>query len=158
MTLTDGVLLALAVGVSLWLGRGSGRRPGRALLVMSALAISALLFLPTAWLQTAAGPGGMASLEAIAARVSWDLSDAVHFLIFVWLALLLRLLRRDLRGWLGIAVLLVLAVAAELSQGLTSAREVRLDDVCINVFAAGTGLLLAEVTFAARKLLERTRR
>ncbi|HEU4773597.1 MAG TPA: VanZ family protein [Lysobacter sp.] len=153
MTLTDVVLLALALGVSLWLGRGSGR-PGQVVLVLSALGVSALLFLPTAWLQTAAGPGLMASLEAMAARLSWELSDAVHFLIFVWLALLLRVLRRDLRGWLGVVVLLVLAVAAELTQGLTSAREVRLDDVAINLLGAGTGLLLAAGVLAVRKRLD----
>ncbi|MGY1425102.1 VanZ family protein [Lysobacter sp. A289] len=150
MTLTDAVLLALALGVSLWLGRGSGRS-GQVLLVLSALAISALLFLPTAWLQTAAGPSLMSSLEVVAARLSWELSDAVHFLIFVWLALLLRVLRRDLRGWRGIAVLLVLAVAAELTQGLTSGREVRLDDVAINLLGAGTGLLLAAGVLARRR-------
>lgn len=150
MDSTDAVLVALALGVSLWLGRGSGRL-GRWLLVLSALAISALLFLPTGWLRTAMGPGVMASLEAFAAQWSWELSDAVHFLVFAWLAFLLRVLRRDMRGWRGVAVLVVLAVAAELTQGLTAGRQVRLDDIAINLLGAGVGLVLAEAVLAAHR-------
>lgn len=147
---TDAILVALALGVSLWLGRSSGRF-GQGLVMLSALGISALLFLPTGWLQVAAGPSVMALLEAIAARWSWELSDAVHLLVFVWLALLLRVLRRDLRGGRGVVVLLILAVAAELTQELTAGREARLDDIVINLLGAGAGLVLAEGVLAARK-------
>lgn len=150
MTLSEAVLLVLVAAVSLWLGRGAGRF-GRVLLVISALVISALFFLPSSSLRTAAGPGIVGSLYAFVGKLSWDLPDAVHFVIFIWLAMLLRLLRRDLRGWRGLVVLLVLSGAAEATQALTDTREARLSDVVTNLMGAGVGVLLSEGLLAIRR-------
>lgn len=142
--LVDGLLLILVVVVSLWVGRRSSP-VARAVLVGSALAISALLFLPTWVLRRIAGRERVESLQAAAQTMSLTLPDIVHFVAFAALAALLWTLRPDLRGWRGVAVLLVLAVAAELTQVLTSRREPRLSDVAINLVGAAVGVLLARM-------------
>ncbi|GAB2619345.1 VanZ family protein [Novilysobacter erysipheiresistens] len=138
------VLLILVIVVSLWVGRHSSP-VARAVLVGSALAISALLFLPTWVLRRIAGRERVESLQAAAQTMSLTLPDIVHFVAFAALAALLWTLRPDLRGWRGVAVLMVLAVAAELTQVLTSRREPRLGDVAINLVGAAVGVLLARM-------------
>lgn len=138
------VLLVLAIGVSLWVGRHSSP-VARAVLVGSALAISALLFLPTWVLRRLAGRDLVESLQGAAQTVSLTLPDVIHFVAFVVLAVLLWTLRPDLRGWRAIAVLAVLAVAAELTQVLTGNREPRVVDVLLNLAGAGVGLAVARL-------------
>lgn len=147
MHLADGVLLTLALAVGLSIGRRSSRAT-RMVLLGSALMISAAFFLPSSLLRAVLGPGALASLESVAGVFSWELADVVHFIAFLWLALMLWTLRPDLRGWRAVAGLLVLASAAELVQGLTVERSPRLDDVAVNLLGAGCGLLLAVVYLA----------
>lgn len=138
------VLLILVLAVSLWVGRHSSRW-GRGVLVASALAISALLFLPTWVLRRVAGRDLVHALGDAAQTMSLTLPDIVHFLAFVVLAVLLWTLRADLRGWRGVALLGVLAVAAEATQVLTAGREPRIGDVILNLVGVGAGLLLARM-------------
>lgn len=142
--LTGLVLLVLALAVSLWVGRHSSPL-GRAVLVGTALAISALLFMPTWVLRRVAGRELVDALGDTARSMSLQLPDVVHLLAFVVLAVLLWTLRTDLRGWRGVALLTVLAVAAEATQVLTANREPRIGDVVLNLIGVGVGLLLARV-------------
>ncbi len=144
VSLEDVLLLALVLAVSLWVGRRSGP-VARAVLVVAALTISALLFLPTWVLRRVAGRDLIASLHDAAGTVSLTLPDAVHLVAFMGLAVLLWTLRPDLRGWRVVAVLVVLAVASELTQVLTAGREPRLGDVIVNLIGAGIGLVLARL-------------
>ncbi len=144
VSLEDMLLLALVLAVSLWVGRHSGL-VARAVLVVSALAISALLFMPTWVLRRMAGRDLIASLHDAAEMVSLTLPDAVHLIAFGVLAVLLWTLRPDLRGWRVVAVLVVLAVASELTQVLTAGREPRLGDVFVNLIGGGIGLVLARL-------------
>lgn len=139
MTPSDILLIILALAVSTGLAWRAGRT-WRVLLFASALAVSALLFFPGARLAAFIGPDLLAFLEGMAARTPWKLPDWIHFVIFVWLGLLLWLARPDLRGSKGIALLVVLAVAAELSQGLTATREVRVGDALLNLMGCAVGV------------------
>lgn len=138
------VLLVLVIGVSLWVGRCSDP-VARGMLVASALAISALLFLPTWLLRRVAGRDRVEWLQEAMQAVSLTLPDVVHFVAFVALAVVLWALRPDLRGWRAVAVLVVLAVAAELTQVLTARREPRFGDVVLNLVGVGVGLVLARL-------------
>ena len=142
--LTGLVLLLLALVVSLWVGRHSSPL-GRAILVGTAMAISALLFMPTWVLRRVAGRDLVDALSDTARSMSLQLPDVVHLLVFVVLAVLLWTLRADLRGWRGVVLLVVLAVAAEITQVLTSNREPRIGDVILNLVGVGVGLVLARV-------------
>lgn len=81
-------------------------------------------------------------MEHAVADTPWELSEWLHFLIFAWLGLLLWLGRVDLRGWKAWALVAVLAIAAELAQGLAPGRAPRLDDVVTNLVGGVTGILL----------------
>lgn len=139
MSLGDLLLVFLALGVSAGLAWRAGRI-WRVLLFASALLVSASLFFPGARLAAIVGPDVIAALEALAARTPWRLSAWLHFLIFAWLGLLVWLARPDLRGRKGIALLVVLAVAAELAQGLTATREMRVGDVVLNLMGCAVGI------------------
>lgn len=142
MSAGDVLLVAMALVVSTGLAWRAGRA-WRLLLFASALVVSALLFFPSALLAALIGSDVLATVEGLAARTPWRLSDWIHFLVFAWLGLLLWLARPDLRGAKGLALLAGLAVAAELSQGLTATREVRVGDVVLNLVGCGVGVLLA---------------
>src|SRR5690606_7339412 len=135
-------LLVLAVG---WFLARRGRPLVRLLVFASALLVSALLFLPGAQITGAVGPEGIGHMRRLAALTPWSASEWVHFLIFLWLGLLLWLGRPDLRNWKGWALVIVLAVAAELAQDLAPGRSPRLDDVLLNVAGGMVGVLLGIV-------------
>ena len=147
MSIADAVLVVAVVAVTAWLGRRATPRAQVALWI-SALVVSAAMFLPMSLLRGAVPDGVLAWLEARAGVLPLTLADAVHFVAFVWLAVAMWMLRPDLRGGRIVAALVVLAVASELMQGLTVEREARLGDVAINLLGAGLGLAMAVVASA----------
>ncbi|WP_160319417.1 VanZ family protein [Stenotrophomonas koreensis] len=114
----------------------------QAVLFGSAMLASGLLFLPGEQITGLVGAEGIGWLRRWAAHTPFDISQWTHFLIFAWLGLLLWLGRVDLRGWKAWAMVAVLAIAAELAQGLAPGRAPRLDDVVTNLVGGVTGLLL----------------
>lgn len=137
----DLLLGVLVLGVGVWLAR-RGRPLVRVALFGSALLVSALLFLPGAQITGAVGPDGIAWMRRTAAQTPWNVSEWVHFLVFLWLGVLLWLGRPDLRNWKGWAMVIVLAVAAELVQDLAPGRSPRLDDVLLNLAGGMAGVLV----------------
>lgn len=99
MQFVDFFLLLLVVVVSAWISRGKGLA-ARTVLFGTALLISAALFLPLSVLQLLAGRGGIEFVEAVAAEFRWTVAEGAHFLAFLWLSLVLWVLRPDLRSWL----------------------------------------------------------
>ena len=142
MVLTDALLAVLALVVGLALAWGA-KGPVRALVFGTALLVSGLLFMPGEQITGLVGKDGIGAMREVAGRTPWDVSDWTHFLIFVWLGLLLWLARADLRGWKAWALVVVLAVAAELAQGLAPARAPRVDDVLLNLAGGMAGLVAA---------------
>ena len=155
MVLTDALLAVLALVVGLALAWGA-KGPVRALVFGTALLVSGLLFMPGEQITGLVGKDGIGAMRELAARTPWDVSDWTHFLIFVWLGLLLWLARADLRGWKAWALVVVLAVAAELAQGLAPARAPRVDDVLLNL-AGGMAGLVAAIAGLGLSRLFRTR-
>ena len=142
MELPEIILAGLALIVGIALAWRSGPMARLALFV-SALVISAMLFLPSEQLTGIIGKDATRALKAAVADTPWDLSDWVHFVIFAWLGFLLWLGRPDLRGWTSWGLVVVLAISAEVAQGLAPGRSPRLDDVMLNLAGGMTGLLLA---------------
>lgn len=143
-------VLVLAVG---WFLARRGRPLVRVLVFSSALVVSALLFLPGAQIRGVVGADGIGLLGRLAAQTPWSVAEWVHFLIFLWLGLLLWLGRADLRNWKGWALVVVLAVAAELAQDLAPGRSPRLDDVLLNLAGGMAGIVLAiMLRWIARRL------
>lgn len=141
-------LLALCVGVLLaW----NSRPVAKILLFSSALLVASLLFLPGQQLASIAGKNAMRWASEVAAHTPWTLSDWIHFIVFVWLGLLLWLGRPDLRGWKIWAAIAGLAVAAELAQWLAPDREVWLEDVLLNLAGGAVGLLSGISLKASRR-------
>jgi len=146
----DGLLLLLlVVVVSASIARHRGA-VARSVLLGSALVISAALFLPSSLLVAVVGADALAALESVAGTYAWTLAAAAHFIAFVWLALVLWTLRPDLCGPKAIAVMVILAVAAELMQGLSTDRSTRRDDIGVNLVGVWVGLVLAVVIAALR--------
>ncbi|GAB3727315.1 hypothetical protein GCM10028862_03760 [Luteimonas pelagia] len=114
----------------------------RALLFVSTLVVSGLLFIPGATLKAWVGAHRVDALEAVVARTPWDIPDWVHLAAFFWLTLLLWVGCRRLRNGPGVLLLCGLAVAAEFAQWLTDSREVRLADAGINLLGVATGVCL----------------
>lgn len=141
MEMTDLLLAVLAMVVGVALAWRAGP-VARVVLFGSAMLVSGLLFMPGEQIVGVVGPGGVRVLRGLAGRTPWDVSDWTHFLIFVWLGLLLWLARADLRGWKGWALVVVLAIAAELAQGLAPSREPRMDDVLVNLAGGMLGVVL----------------
>lgn len=131
-------VLALAVGVALAWRSGPAVR---LVLFASALAISAMLFLPGSQLTSIIGKDVVKAMNRMVADTPWSLSDWLHFAIFVWLGLMLWLGRADLRGWKAWGLVVLLAVAAELAQGLAPERSPKIDDVFLNLAGGMAGLL-----------------
>lgn len=147
--------LAIVVGVflvSAWLGYRAAPK-ARVVLWLSALLISAAMFLPSTVLRGLVGAESLASIDSAISAMSLSLASTVHFIAFLWLSLMLWTLRPDWRGWRVVAVLAVLAVAGELMQGLSVERSPRIVDVGVNLLGAGAGLLLAVVLMSVRKRL-----
>lgn len=142
MGMGDLFLAALALAVGLVLSWRSD--PSARLLVFgSAVIISALLFLPGEQITGAIGREAVAVLGRLAGRTPWGISDWTHFLVFAWLGFLLWLARADLRGWKAWALVIGLAVAAELAQGLAPGRSPRVDDVLLNLAGGMLGIIVA---------------
>lgn len=141
MSATDVLLALMALGVGCVLAWRSGP-VARVVLFASAMLVSAMLFLPGSQLTSIVGRDTTRWLERLASTTPWPLSDWMHFAIFVWLGVLVWLGRPDMRGWKGWALMVVLAVAAEASQGLAPDREPRLDDVLLNLAGGMAGLLI----------------
>jgi VanZ family protein len=99
------------------------------------------------------GRDGIGQMRRLAAHTPLAAAEWAHLLIFLWLGLLLWLGRSDLRNWKGWALVAVLAVAAELAQGLTPGREPRVDDVVLNLAGGMAGIVLAIVFRRFRKRL-----
>lgn len=144
MSLSDLILAALALAAGLLMAWRSTPCT-RPLVFGSALLISALLFMPGAQITGAIGKDAVTMLRRLASRTPWDVSDWTHFIVFAWMGLLLWLARPDLRGWKAWGLVLGLAVAAELAQGLAPARSPRVDDALLNVTGGMLGILLAVV-------------
>lgn len=150
-----GVLLAvLALGVAILLARGSHPVAG-ALLIASALAVSAVLFFPTAMLIDWFGMDRVNRLYALSRATPLNPPEWVHIFAFAWLGLLVWLARRGLRNWRGVAFISVLAVAAEVGQWLADGREPTLEDAALNVLGGLLGILLAHT---CRTIVARFRR
>ncbi|MGY1457333.1 VanZ family protein [Luteimonas sp. A534] len=156
MGASDLLLGAMALAVGLLLAWRSGP-VARLLLFGSAMAVSALLFLPGEQITGFLGKDGVRALRQMAASTPWDVSEWTHFVIFVWLGLLVWLCRRDLRGWQAWGLVAVLAVSAELAQGLAPGREPRLDDVLLNIAGGMAGLLIGLVIIALCGVRQRRR-
>ncbi|NLA68346.1 MAG: VanZ family protein [Gammaproteobacteria bacterium] len=157
MTLPDLVLAALALAVSLVLA-WRARPLAKVVLFVSALLIAGMLFLPGSQLTAIVGKDAVAWLTRVAARTPWNVSDWMHFGIFVWLGSLIWLARPGLRGWKSWLLVIVLSAAAELAQGLAPDRESRLDDVFLNLAGGMAGILLAQVGLLLARRLRRQAR
>lgn len=144
MTGADVLLAVLALGVALLLARGSHPVVG-VLLVASALALSAILFLPTQVLGAWFGMDRVHRLYGLTRATPLDPPEWIHLIAFCWLGVLVWLARKDLRNWRGVLLVAALGVAAELSQWLTDGREPSLGDATLNVAGGLAGVLLALV-------------
>lgn len=142
MSGADLLLAVLAVGVAVFLARGSHPMAG-ALLVVTALAMSAMLFLPTGMLIEWIGRDWVDRMYGWTRGTPWDPPEWIHLLAFLWLGFLLWMARADFRTWRGLAAIVVLAAAAELAQELTGGRTPKLEDVALNVVGGVLGVALA---------------
>lgn len=151
MTGADVLLAVLALGVAFLLARGSHPLIG-ALLVASALAVSVVLFFPTALLIDWFGMHRVNRLYALSRGTPLNPPEWLHVFAFAWLGLLVWLARRGVRNWRGVAFISVLAMAAELAQWLADGREPSLEDAGLNVFGGLLGILIAHgcLTVAGR--------
>lgn len=142
MTGSDVLLAVLAVGVAALLARGS--HPVIAiLLVASALAVSALLFLPTNMLGNLVGMDRVHHFYRLTRATPFNPPEWIHIIVFAWLGLLIWLGRATMRSWVGLALIVALGVAAELAQWLADGREPGLEDAALNVGGGLLGVLLA---------------
>ena len=142
MTGMEAPLAVLALGAAFLLARGSHLLAG-VLLVASALAISALLFLPTPLLSDWAGAERIEVLDRLAGRTLLPAPEWVHIIAFAWLGLLVWLGRGDLRTPRGIVLVAVFALVAELAQWLAGGREPSLWDAALNVVWGAIGIGIA---------------
>lgn len=151
MTGGEVLLAVLALGVAIQLARGSHPLAG-ALLIASALAVSTVLFFPTAILIDWFGIERVHRLYGLARATPLNPPEWVHVFAFGWLGLLVWLARRGLRNWRGVAFISMLAVAAELAQWLADGREPSLEDAGLNLLGGLLGILLAHgcLTIATR--------
>lgn len=136
------LLAIMALGVAVLLARGS-HPVVAALVALSALAVSAILFLPTAMLGSWFGMERVHWLYGLTRFTPLDPPKWIHVIAFAWLGLLIWLARVEFRSWRGIALVAALGVAAELSQWLTEDRQPRLEDAGLNVLGGLAGMLLA---------------
>lgn len=147
MTGADLLLAVLALGVAFYLARGT-HPVVAALLVVSALIVSAILFLPTPVVTGWVGMDRVNYLYHLARRTPLYSSDWVHVIAFTWLGLLIWLGRRDLRSWRGALAIGALAIAAEVGQWLADGREPSVWDAVLNLFGAAIGIALGSAVLA----------
>lgn len=152
MTGADTLLAILALGVAIYLARGT-HPVAAVLLVASALLVAAILFLPTPLVTGWVGMDRVNYLYHLARRTPLSSSDWLHVVVFTWLGLLIWLGRRDLRSWRGGVVIMVLAVTAEVGQWLADGREPSVWDAALNVVGAliGIGAAAAALRFKSLK-------
>lgn len=141
MSGADLLLVVLVVGVATFLARGSHLLVG-VLLVVTALALSAILFLPTGMLVEWIGRGWMDRMYGWTRGTPWDPPEWIHLLAFLWLGFLLWMTRPATRSWWGLALIVVLAGGAELAQELARGRTPNLEDVILNVVGALLGVAM----------------
>src|SRR5690606_26957207 len=115
----------------------------RVVVVIAVLLVSAAMFLPLETLEQAFGRRNVRWLGKRLAGTPFDVSVMAHFLAFAGLAAVLWLSRPDWRGWRAVGVLVALAVAGELMQGIGAYRQARLDDVFTNLLGSAAGLAVA---------------
>lgn len=151
MTGSDVLLAVLAIGVAALLARRSRPLVG-ILLVASALAVSALLFLPTEMLGSLVGMELVHRFYRLTRATPFNPPEWIHITVFAWLGLLIWLGQAKMRGWTGLALIAALGVAAELAQWLADGREPNLVDAALNVAGGALGVLLA---IALRRLFKR---
>ena len=146
----DIVVLLMVRAVTVWLAWG--RWPlAAAARVLTSLLVSAALFLPGAQVRGLVGSTVVGWAYQFARETPWSVGQMAHFLGFAWMALLLWLLRPDLRVLRAVGVLVLLAVFSELVQGALDWREAHLADVQVNLMGAVLGLALGVlVTLLAR--------
>ncbi len=156
MTGADALLALLALGVAVLLARGSHPLVA-VLLVVSALAVSAMLFLPTAMLGEWFGMHRVHRLYGLTRATPLDPPEWIHLIAFAWLGLLIWLARKDLRNGWGVLLVAIFGVAAELSQWLTDGRQPKLEDAALNVAGGLTGVLLAHLLRVALAFSRRRR-
>lgn len=137
------LLLGVMVLVIAWFLARGGRPLVRGLVFLSALVVSGLLFLPGALIRRTVGRDALTVMGDLAARTPWAVAEWVHFLIFLWLGLLLWLGRSDLRNWKGWGLVMALSAGAEMAQALAPHREPRVEDVLLNLAGGMAGILLA---------------
>lgn len=142
MTGADALLALLALGVAVLLARGSHPLVA-VLLVASALAVSAMLFLPTAMLGEWFGMHRVHRLYGLTRATPLDPPEWIHLIAFAWLGLLIWLARQDVRNWWGVLLVAAFGVAAELSQWLADGRQPKVEDAALNVAGGLAGVLLA---------------
>lgn len=142
MSATELLLTVLALAMALFLARGN-HPVVAALLVVSALGVSAILFLPTSILADWFGMARVHRLYGLTRSTPFDPPEWIHLFAFAWLGLLVWLARKDVRNWRGIALIVGLGIGAELSQWLTEARMPKLEDAALNVIGGLAGVLVA---------------
>jgi hypothetical protein len=154
MSAAELLLTVLALAVALFLARGN-HPVVAALLVVSVLGVSAILFQPTPILADWFGMARVHRLYGLTRSTPLDPPEWIHLFAFAWLGLLVWLARKDVRSWRGIALIAGLGIAAELSQWLTGGRMPKLEDAALNVFGGLSGVLVAR---AVRACTARVRR
>lgn len=151
------ITIALAFLMSGWLAARA--RPGARIVVwLTALLVSAAMFLPGAMLADVAGPDVVSGLKRMSRELPGTLTEIAHFVAFFWLAAVLWGLRSDWRGWKALGMLVALAIAAEIMQGLgTVSRSPKLDDVAVNLLGVGAGVVCAAMLTGVWRLAKRNR-
>lgn len=142
MTGPDVLLAVLAIGVATLLARGSHPLVA-VLLVASAFAVSALLFLPTGMLGNLVGMDRVHRFYSLTRATPFNPPEWIHIIVFAWLGLLVWLGQRKMRSWIGLMLIAFLGVAAELAQWLADGREPSFGDAALNVAGGLLGVLLA---------------
>lgn len=151
MSGSDVLLAVLAIGVAALLARRSHPFIG-ILLVASALAVSALLFLPTEVLGNLVGMDRVHRFYRLTRATPFNPPEWIHIIVFAWLGLLIWLGRAKMRGWTGLVLIAALGIAAELAQWLADGREPSLLDAALNVAGGVLGVMFA---IALRRMFKR---
>src|SRR5690606_7279749 len=133
--------------VAMLLARGSHPLVA-VLLVASALAVSALLFLPTEMLGDWFGMDRVHRLYGLTRGTPLDPPEWIHLFAFAWLGFLIWVARKGVRNRRGVLVIAALGVAAALSQWLTDGRMPKLEDAALNVVGGLAGMSLGYVCCA----------
>lgn len=142
MSGADVLLAVLAMGVAVLLARGSHPLV-QLLLVASALAVSAILFLPTAMLADLIGMPRVDRLYGFTRGTPLDPPEWIHVAAFAWLGGLVWLARPGWRTWQGAGGILLMCAAAEVAQWLADGRQPGVGDAALNMVGGLAGILLA---------------